>query len=70
MTHSKVGVNVFVLRQTADSKFSHFDGSFEQVAEMTDFWFEQQGKPGYRDGVMLVRVPASGFFCGVVEVTT
>lgn len=63
-----VGVNPFVRRQTAESRFSHFNGLLGHVANMAREHFEK-AKPGYRDGVVLVEVPARGFFSGVVEVT-
>jgi hypothetical protein len=62
-----IGVNAFVGRQTAESKFSHFDGDHQRVANMAADFFHE-AKQGYRDGVMLVSVPAAGFFSGVVEV--
>lgn len=63
-----IGVNSFVTRQTADSKFSHYSGSWEQLASLVEGHFSE-AKQGYRDGVMLVPVPSEGFFSGVVEVT-
>ena len=63
-----IGVNDFVRRQTADSKYSHFAGSFEDLAKLTEQHFAE-ANPGYRDGVILVPVPTDGFFSGVVEVT-
>lgn len=63
-----VGINKFVLRQTPESKYSHFAGSFEELAKLAEAHFGE-AKPGYRDGVVLVPVPAEGFFSGVVEVT-
>ena len=68
MTHSTptIGINNFVRRQTADSEFTHFEGSWERLAELVVENFDK-AKPGYRDGVCLVPVPAEGFYCGVVE---
>jgi hypothetical protein len=65
----QIGINAFVLRQTHGSKFSHFEGSAQQVANMAADFFHE-AKQGYRDGVMLVDVPAAGYFSGVVELTT
>ncbi len=67
----KIGVNKFVQRQDKDSKFSHFEGEggFETVTALADAFFDQ-AKQGYKDGVLLVPVPAEGFFSGVVEVTS
>lgn len=60
-----IGINDFVRRQTAASEYTHFDGPLERVAELALEHFHR-AKPGYRDGVCLVPVPAEGFFCGVV----
>ncbi|MBI4133364.1 DUF3228 family protein [Candidatus Uhrbacteria bacterium] len=62
-----IGVNEFVRRQTAGSRFSHFDGTFETLAALVAANFES-GKPGYKDGVLLVPLSPEGFWCGVVEV--
>jgi len=64
-----VGINPFVRRQTADSRFSHFDGDLDAVADMAALWWSSAREPGYRDGVVLVSVLPKGFFSGVVEVT-
>lgn len=58
-------INPFVRRQTAESQFSHFDGSWaDLVAEVHLHWVEH--KPGYRDGVVLVPVKPKGFYSGIV----
>lgn len=63
-----LGANKFVLRQTKDSKFSHYDGSIEDVLKLAAaHWSER--KPGYMSGVVEVSVPAKGFYSGVVKVT-
>lgn len=64
-----IGINSFVTRQTADSKFSHFGGSWEELVSLVEKYFGE-AKSGYRDGVMLVPVPSDGFFSGVVEVNS
>jgi hypothetical protein len=63
----KIATNSFVRRQIADSKFSHFSGSWEQLEALVEMHFEK-AQQGYKDGVMLVPVPCEGFFSGVVEV--
>ena len=65
----QIGVNKFCLRQTPESRFSHFDGTWEALVHKVEEYFGD-AKPGYRDGVVLVSVPPEGFFSGVVEVTT
>lgn len=59
------GINDFVLRQTAESEFTHFDGGWDRLKELVAENFHK-AKPGYRDGVCVVPVPAEGFFCGIV----
>lgn len=62
--------NNFVLRQTATSRFTSFDGSWEEVAAMAEeAMAEGNTSPGYRDGVVLAHVPATAverFRSGVV----
>lgn len=65
---SKVGVNAFIRRQTPESKFSHFAGTWEELVALVEQRFHFS-KPGYRDGVILVPVPPIGFYTDVVEVT-
>ena len=61
-----VGINKFVKRQTATSRFSYFSGSDDELlARIQQAW--QQAKPGYRSGVILIPVEPSGFFSGVVK---
>ena len=61
-----VGINKFVERQTATSRFSHFSGSDDELlTRIQQAW--EQAKPGYRTGVLLVPVEPSGFFSGVVK---
>lgn len=60
----RILVNPFVLRQTADSPFSYFMGEWSEVVEMVTSNLGN-AKPGYRDEVILVSVPAEGFVSGV-----
>ena len=60
-----IEVSHFVQRQTAASRFSHYTGSWEEVRKLATDCFDQ-AKPGYREGVLLVPVPAEGFLSGVV----
>lgn len=59
----------FVRRQTPDSKFAHFEGSWEDLESLV---LENLGEaqPGYRDGVVLVPVPPNKFKSSVVKVTS
>lgn len=62
----KIAANSFVKRQTPESRFGHYDGTWEELAALTEKYFEHQ-RPGYRDGVILVSVPPSGFYSSVLE---
>lgn len=64
----RIQASEFVKRQTPDSKFSHFDGTWEEVEVLTETHFDK-AEPGYRDGVILVPIPADKVMSGVVEVT-
>lgn len=61
------GLNEFVLRQTAASSHSHYNGSFEELPALVAEHFGN-AVPGYKDGVLLVPVPPERFQTGVVEV--
>jgi hypothetical protein len=63
-----VSVGEFVRRQTPQSRFSHFSGTWDELVELVEIHFSQ-ARPGYRTGVVLVTLPADRFFSGVVEVT-
>lgn len=65
----KIGINSLALRQTAESKYSHFAGTQEELVSLVEGNFNH-AKPGYRDGVVLVSLPPLGFFSGVVDVTS
>jgi hypothetical protein len=58
--------NNFVKRQTSSSRFSHFDGGWEDLESLVqDNW--ENAKPGYRAGVILIRVPSAGFYSPIVD---
>lgn len=67
-----VGINTFVLRQIPESRYSHFDGPIENVAKMAEsrLCHEDNVRPGYRDGVMLVEVPPEAFYTSIVPIET
>ncbi len=65
----KVACGEFVKRQTADSGYSHYTGSWADLEDMVEFHMTYNPNaitPGYRDGVVLLGLPASGFRCGIV----
>ena len=69
----KIGINEFVRRQTKESPYAYFDGSFEKVAEIAQTNFDAgtytiaQEKDG-KVRVVLVKVYPAGFFSSVVKV--
>ncbi len=61
----KVIANEFVKRQTSDSRFSHFEGTWDKIIDMV--WQNWNTHcPSYRDGVITVNVPINGFYSGVI----
>jgi hypothetical protein len=63
-----IGVSDFVKRQTAASNFAYFDGSWERLVQIAEEHFGNH-QPGFRDGVVLVQVPAEGFYSTIVALT-
>lgn len=61
----QVVLNHFARRQTANSRFGHFNGSDAQLVALVTANFAER-KSGYRRGVVLVPVPPEGFFSGTV----
>ena len=61
-------VNKFAKRQVAESRFSHFSGTWTELEELVlDNW--ETAKPGYRSGVILIRVPPERFSSSMVNLT-
>lgn len=64
----------FVKRQTPDSGFSHFDGSWERLEDMTIKYmsYKDRIRPGYKDGVILIdfdSLDSTEFYSALVELT-
>lgn len=63
-----IEINEFVKRQTPESDFSHFDGTWEELLKVVESaWSANFYRNGYRDGVILVNVCPDRFYTGVVE---
>jgi hypothetical protein len=65
----RVACSEFVKRQTTESGYSHFDGSWEQLETLAECFFcftKERVRPGYRDGVVLVDLPPSNFYSAIV----
>lgn len=65
---TKIGVNNFVLRQTPEAPYSHYDGPWEEVVSMVVVYFGR-AKPGYKPGVLLVPLPPDRFFSSTILIT-
>jgi hypothetical protein len=54
----KVACSEFVKRQTKESGYSHFEGTWEELEVLARSLFNTGfEKPGYKDGVVLLKVP-------------
>jgi len=70
-----IGINDFVKRQTPESKYAHFEGTWDELADMVGTFItdEDSGstkdcvRSGYRSGVILVKVNPEKFRSSVVE---
>ena len=62
-----IALNDFVLRQTSDSRFSHYNGSWEKVVQLATDNFDRW-MSGDRSGVIKIPVPPEGFFSSLIEV--
>jgi len=62
----------FVKRQTKDSGYSHFEGSWKELEEITEKYLNGYAglfvRPGYRDGVVLIDLPGWMFKCAIVKI--
>lgn len=51
-------------RHTPESEYSHFDGSWDELVRLVQDHFD-----GSREGVVVLDVPADGFFSGVIKLS-
>lgn len=65
---SLIKASDFVKRQTKDSQFSYFSGSWEQLEKMVDA-NREKAVQGYKLGVFKTPVPSEGFFTSIVKLT-
>lgn len=68
----KVACGEFVKRQTKESGYSHFEGSWELLETVVEYWLNSPCSafpttPGYKDGVVIQSVPADFFRSAIVE---
>jgi Protein of unknown function (DUF3228). len=69
MFTKKVACGEFVKRQTPESGYSHFDGSWELLESLAEanLLVHAQVRPGYKDGVVLVDLPPYNFYSAIVK---
>jgi hypothetical protein len=64
---NQIGINKFVKRQTANSKYGHFEGTWDELASIVETAWTTTVRKGYRKGVVLVKVPPERFFSSIVK---
>lgn len=72
MFSKKVACGEFVKRQTPESGYSHFEGTWDQLEELVTKQMEADPtriQPGYKDGVVLVDLVSYGFRSAIVKLT-
>lgn len=69
MFSKKVACGEFVKRQTPESGYSHFEGDWEQLENLAavHLLMDDCVHPGYKDGVVLVDMPAQWFRSAIVD---
>jgi hypothetical protein len=67
--NNKVACSNFVKRQTSESGFSHFSGSWRELELMVEdrLKYNFAIRPGYKDGVILVDLPGHLFETAIVK---
>lgn len=68
--NKKVACGEFVKRQTPESGYSHFAGTWEELEELVTKQMEvdpSRIRPGYKDGVVLVDLVSYGFYSAIVK---
>ena len=68
MFSKKVACGEFVKRQTPESGYSHFEGTWEELEDLVQAVMLEPNniKEGYRDGVILVNIWSYGFRSAIV----
>jgi hypothetical protein len=69
MFSKKIACGEFVKRQTKESGYSHFVGTWAQLEKLATLCFSvsEYVHAGYRDGVVLVDIPPDLFYSAIVE---
>jgi hypothetical protein len=56
----------FVKRQTKESRFSYYEGTWKQLESLVTSCFDDHTN-GKRQGVILVHVPSTGFYSPIID---
>ncbi len=64
-----IDINTFVKRQTKDSKYSYFDGSWEELINLVKDNYKNKKESYNRKGVIYVPVSPERFFSSIIDVT-
>lgn len=62
-----IGVSNFVKRQTKNSRYSYFNGTWEELVKLTEDNFKNRTQ-GYRDGVVLVPINPKRFYTSLCKI--
>ena len=62
-----ISVSNFVKRQTKNSRYSYFDGTWEELEKLTKDNFKNYTQ-GYRDGVVLVPINPERFYTSLCKI--
>lgn len=62
-----VEINDFVKRQTKNSRFSYFDGTWDELIKLVKSNFINH-KKGYRDGVILISLQPENFYSSICKI--
>lgn len=65
-----IACSEFVKRQTPDSGFSHFDGTWQELEGLATYIWQKspdKARKGYKEGVVLLDLPANFFYSGIIS---
>lgn len=68
----QIGVTEFVKRQTPESRYTHFDGDWDELLQLVRAQWPQRETSPHNSGVALVPMPqalAHRFYTGIIEIT-
>lgn len=71
MDNVTIGINEFVKRQTKDSPYSYYDGTWDELADLAEICFDQAKVTQSKDGkarVILIPLCPEKFYTSVVQV--